>query len=353
MSNFGLPSEKLKEARSNLPPIKLSSFIDPREPWVLVPDGNLLGFFHWVPKKLRVGPWSRFAFPTLILAASILVYHRPTNNNNNFDVTTDYYYHDNHYPKLFSKIWWYNVSGFLFMLGNLLYVMIYRTKGAIVTYTLISWIMNTIRHGINAVVPCLIMMMKMKQQHDNTLLNLLLQINHAFRFPALVSASITFLVWNLILLPLIYNYGFDTKEKKTNFIKFNCAFRMVQQHVCNIIYAVMNTIVSVTDNNNRPVLFQTDDLWRGATSIFLYGIFYVFVLDRIGVHIYPVFSPRTNYVIITWCTVFLLTIGIYQFWNWMMIHYWDSLLRLDVLMTLNLVIVLLMSVVNKVISQES
>ena len=134
---------------------------------------------------------------------------------------------------------------------------------------------------------------------------------------------------------------------------------MVQQHVCNIIYAVMNTIVSVTinDNNdngdNRPVLFQTDDLWRGAASIFLYGIFYLLVLDRIGVHIYPVFSPRTNYVVITWCTVFSLTIGVYHFWNWMMTHYWDSLLCLDKLMTLNLGIVLLMIAVNNVILHRS
>ena len=110
----------------------------------------------------------------------------------------------------------------------------------------------------------------------------------------------------------------------------------------------MNTIVSVTINdnndngNNKPVLFQTDDLWRGAASIFLYGIFYLLVLDRIGVHIYPVFSPRTNYVVITWCTVFSLTIGVYHFWNWMMTHYWDSLLCLDKLMTLDLGVGLLM-----------
>eukprot|EP00956_Cyclotella_meneghiniana_P042242 scaffold248397_cov82-Cyclotella_meneghiniana.AAC.2 len=226
MSNFGLPPEKLKEARSKLPPIKLSSFIDPREPWVLVPDGNLLGFFHWVPKNLRVGPWSPFALPTLTLAASVLVYHRPSSSAG---------FNDEHY-------------------------------------------------------------------NYPALVKLILRINHAMRFPAIASASITFLIWNVVLFPIIYNYGFDSKEKKANFLKFNCAFRMVQQHVCNIIYAVMNTIVSVTinDNNdngdNRPVLFQTDDLWRGAASIFLYGIFYLLVLDRIGVHIYPVFSPRTNYV---------------------------------------------------------
>jgi hypothetical protein len=352
MSNFGLPSEKLKEARSKLPPIKLSSFIDPREPWVLVPDGNLLGFFHWVPKNLRIGPWSHLALPTLTLAASILVYYSP---NNNFD---DYYLHAiNYYPQLYSNIWWYNVIGFLFMLGNLTYIMLYRTKGAIFTYTLISWMMNTIRHGINAITPCLLMKQQAVDDVDNNplLLKQLLKINHILRFPAIASASITFVVWNAVLFPLVYNYGFDTKEKKTNFLKFNCAFRMVQQHVCNIIYAVMNTIVSVSENNassnnSAPVLFQSDDLWRGATSIFLYGIFYLVILDRIGVHIYPIFSPRTNYVIITWCTVFLLIFGVYHFWNWVMINYWDSLLRLDMLMTLNFGIVILMSVVNKVIS---
>jgi hypothetical protein len=204
--------------------------------------------------------------------------------------------------------------------------------------------MNTIRHGINAIVPSLIKKQAVDVDNNPLLLKQLLKINHILRFPAIASASITFVVWNAVLFPLIYNYGFDTKEKKTNFLKFNCAFRMVQY----IIYAVMNTIVSVSenDNRNRPVLFQSDDLWRGATSIFMYGIFYLVILDRIGVHIYPIFSPRTNYVIMTWCTVFLLIFAVYHFWNWVMINYWDSLLRLDMLMTLNFGIVMLMSVVN-------
>jgi len=226
-----------------------------------------------VPRNLRVGPWSPFALPTLTLAASVLVYHRPSSSAG-FGDGTEYYLNVHNYPELYSNIWWYNVAAFLFMLGQLTYIMIYRTKGAIVTYTLLSWIMNTVRHGINAITPCL-------KEHYNypALVKLLLRINHAMRFPAIASASITFLIWNVVLFPIIYNYGFDSKEKKANFLKFNCAFRMVQQHVCNIIYAVMNTIVSVTinDNNdngdNRPVLFQTDDLWRGAASIFLYGIF--------------------------------------------------------------------------------
>ena len=334
MSNFGRTSAQLKDDRSRLPPIKLSSFIDPREPWVLVPDGNLLGFFHWVPKRLRVGPWSKLALPTLTFVASILVYYRPRSGMDLHQLQLEYY------PELYSSIWWYNVLGFLFMLGILSYIMMYRTKGAILTYTLISWVMNMTRHGINSIIPCL--------EKKNLFL---LKINKMLRFPALASASITFVVWNVVLFPLIYNFAFDKEEKRLNFLRFNCNYRMVQQHMCNIIYAVLNTVVSMKESGSeKPILFDHDDLWRGAATIFLYGIFYIVILDRIGVHIYPVFSPRTNYVIVTWCTVFLLVFGAYEFWNMAMIHYSDSLLRLDTLLALNAAVVLIMGIINVKIS---
>ncbi len=331
MSNFGLPSETLKEARSRLPPIKLISFIDPSEPWVLVPDGDLLGFFHWVPKNLRVGPWSKFAIPTLGLAASILFYHRPTGEYPDVHISS--------YPELFSNPWWYNVIGFMFMLGVVAYIATYRSKGSIVTYTLVSWGTNMIRHGINTLAPLL---------HDN---HALLRLNHTLRFPALVSASITCAIWNFVLLPFVYIYGFDSKEKRAKFVLFNCSPRMVQQHICNIFYAVLNTIVTVKakDASGGPILFQQDDLWRGSMFIFVYGIFYLVILDRIGVHIYPVFSPRSNYVIVTWCTVFSLTYGFYRFWNWMMVHHWDRL-RLDHLLGTNIGIILVMLAFHKHLS---
>lgn len=312
MSNYGVPTAKLKEARSKLPPIKLSSFVDPREPWVLVPDGNLLGFFGWVPKNLRIGRWSKLAIPTLGLVASVLLYHRPTGDYPDIYVSS--------YPTLFSNLWWYNIIAFLCMAGIVAYILIYRTKGAIVTFTLLSWGTNMLRHGINFLVPFL---------HDN---HALLRLNHMMRFPALVSASITCAIWNLVLLPYVYNFAFeDSKEKKANFVKFNFNPRMVQLHVCNIIYAIMNTVVTMrVKDTSDPILFELDDLWYGATYTFLYGLFYLMVLDRIGVHIYPVFSPRSNFVAITWCTVFSLTFGFYRFWNWMMVHHWDSL-RLELL----------------------
>lgn len=50
MTSYGVESSKLKEAKDKFPPITLRSFIDPTQPWVLVPNGSLLGFFDWVSK---------------------------------------------------------------------------------------------------------------------------------------------------------------------------------------------------------------------------------------------------------------------------------------------------------------
>ena len=49
-------------------------FIDPREPWVLVENGSLLGFFDWVPEKCRAGPWSMTAICWLTVCAKLAVW---------------------------------------------------------------------------------------------------------------------------------------------------------------------------------------------------------------------------------------------------------------------------------------
>ena len=113
------------------------------------------------------------------------------------------------YPELYSLFWWYNLTAFAFMTYMIVWVMSNRTKGVVVTYTIISWIMNALRHGFNALVPFL---------YDH---HILLQINRILRFPALATASITFSIWNAILLPYIYVLVLDTKEKRFNFTQWN------------------------------------------------------------------------------------------------------------------------------------
>mmetsp|Transcript_5396 Transcript_5396/g.5925 ORF Transcript_5396/g.5925 Transcript_5396/m.5925 type:complete len:429 (+) Transcript_5396:602-1888(+) len=414
MSNFGVHSSKLKEARESISPklLKLTTFFDPRQNWVLVPDGSFMGFFDWVPKHLRIGPWSPFSPIVLIAIGYGILLTKPNNLLLSF-VGND---SDNHYSdvgagaesiecastnttcsaaaaatlsvaivELYSQHWWYNLINFIFMASMIIYLVTYRSIGVVVTYTILSWVFNCIRHGINTIAPLLL-----KLQHDQhgqnhqtyyqLILSILLRFNHLIRFPALVSATITFIVWNFILLPGIYLYAFedmnnpdsndDTKnnnyqnengkkqandttqsvsssaKKKRAFLKFNVSFRMVQIHVCNIIYAILNTITSYRIEGSSqqlqhtPQLFDSTDLWCGVTYGYMYGLFYTLVLDRIGVHLYPIFSPRTHFVIVTWIGVFGVHYIFYICWNEVIIHELDkSILSMEFLIPLNFILI--------------
>jgi hypothetical protein len=202
------------------------------------------------------------------------------------------------------------------MTSLIIYVMITKSKAVVITYTIISWNFNAFRHGINALAPFL------KDHH------FLLQINRMLRFPALVTASTTVIIWNFVLLPYVLYGVLDTQQKKYDFIQWNLSFRMVQKHVCNIIYAILNTIVTGRSAemvlNNNVHLFDFDDLWYGFAWSITYALFYILVLDRIGVHIYPIFSPRSNFALLTWVGMIISFYGQHVMWNKFMQNYVNS-----------------------------
>ena len=325
MASFGMPKEKIDNAKKNLPKITLTSLIDPRNDWVLVPNGSLLGFFDWVPENLRVGRWKTIAFPTLLGIVFLLYLTAPLDDKYDLQVST--------YPSEYTKLWYYNSIAFMLMAYMFLWICRHRSKGVVVTFTILSWITNFTRHGINALAPFL------PNQH------FLLKINHVLRFPALLGASITFTVWNFVLFPYVYVSKLDTEEKKNSFLDFNFKFRLVQQHVCNIIYAILNTMVTgslvIEDGSGKrlPKLFDEEDLWYGGVYVMGYGLFYTMILDRLGVHLYPVFSPRSNLVLVTWLLIIMLIFGFYKFWNWMMVNHFD-ILSFERLLIVNLVLIL-------------
>lgn len=220
-----------------------------------------------VPERLRIGPWKPIAPVILVIISAFIIQSRPKRFFYDSPATLI-----SHYPELNSPYWWYNIAAFTFMTYMIVWVIRNRTKGVVVTYTIISWNMNALRHGINAVAPFL---------YDH---HLLLQINRILRFPALVSASITFVIWNTILLPYIYLLVLETKEKRFNFTQWNFSFRMVQKHVCNVIYATLNCIVACRSEDmvksGIAQMFHDEDFWYALTNIYLYGLFYTLVLDR-------------------------------------------------------------------------
>lgn len=131
----------------------LYRLIDPNEPWVLVEEGSFLGYFDWVPRPLRVGPWSvaaicyLFAIP-YATAVALLHYSKDPWAS----------IHENHeilqYPGIGSPEWTYNFVAFLWMIYvNYLIIIGPLSYKAWSTYTVQSWTLLWIRHGLCILAP--------------------------------------------------------------------------------------------------------------------------------------------------------------------------------------------------------
>lgn len=256
-SSKSKPLASMSRRELGLP--NLWQFFDPSSPWVLVNEGSLMGFFDFVPKHLRVGPWSKLAPIYVTIMVSKLIYWMPQQSSFHLDdeiVST----HEQH-----SEFWLYNISAFIWMASVLIASIKKRGPGIVVTYTVQSWIMLTVRHALSALAPFL------PNNH------ILLWVNELLRFPALATATITFFFWNFLVSPVIY-YNFQPERRK-DFLQFNFSFRLVQLHFFNIIFATMNTVIA----SSRE--FRSVDLWCALAGAIGYSLVYLLVLDRIGVHL--------------------------------------------------------------------
>ena len=131
----------------------LHRFVDPNEPWVLVEDGSFLGYFDWVPQPLRVGPWSVaaicyvFAIP---YAAAVAMLHYSNDPWASIHRNAAIY----RYPPVGSPEWTYNLVTFVWMIYVSYLVVIgplsYR---AWATYTVQSWTLLIVRHGLCVLAP--------------------------------------------------------------------------------------------------------------------------------------------------------------------------------------------------------
>eukprot|EP00956_Cyclotella_meneghiniana_P019859 scaffold34525_cov58-Cyclotella_meneghiniana.AAC.3 len=242
----------------------------------LVHEGSFMGCFDFVPKRLRVGPWCT-AFPiymSILLAK--LVYWMPQKESFDLDEAAL-----SAHPLAYEATWLYNVIIFFWMKFVLLQCLRVRGPGIVATYTIQSWIMLTTRHGLSALAPFL------PRQH------FLLWFNEMLRFPALATATITFCFWNFLIAPV---------------------------HFFNIIFAVLNTLVT----SSRQ--FEFLDLWLALAAAVSYAFFYLLVLDRIGVHLYPIFSPRTLWSVLSWSALLVTYFLVFLGWN-QVISSWSPLFK--------------------------
>lgn len=233
---------------------------------------------------MRVGKWSIgacIAFPLLLAS---LTFFRPHDIVSTTIASSEC-------PALFTGYWYYNAAASIWM-AYVLDRNIYQEGWAVpyTTFTVWSWTMLLVRHALSAYV---IPLIEGDQRESNGIGQVVIFVAEALRVPSLLNAVVVFVVWNLIMAPGIY-LTMETKERKEQFVGWLFQFNLLNQHGLNLPLAVVSSVITAP----RP--FTDADLYFAMATLVIYLAFYLLVLDRLGVHLYPIFSPRTSYCVMIW-----------------------------------------------------
>jgi len=317
-------------------------------------DGSYNGWFDYLPLWMRVGWWSPVACAFLLAFYASVVVYKPTplqfdivggggdydDENSNSNAANYYYY--------FDETFYVDVAIFAWCL----FVMVRATAsmGSIgafyLSYTGWSWQLIMVRSFLDAVGKLLASFSSSSSNNDDNegtttaaaaahaAAHAIRTIASSLRYPAVVASVVTFFVWNAVLLPLIYFVAMpreggggdgdvSVEGRRKKFMKFNCSFFMVNVHVLNLPLGLLNVVYSLpqllsllsvsvstteteTTTSSNIRLFTPSDLWVSYVVVMLYSILYLFVLDRAGLHFYPMFCPRSALCAVSFGSVLLL-----------------------------------------------
>ena len=273
------------------------------EPWDLRHKMNrkIVTAFTFVPDKFKNGPWIPAATWSLFIAYCLVVYLTIDANiayyassDGNTGIMNEFI-GDKTYPA-FTVEWYYNVTLFFWMSYIMwLIYSTYRSIGPWVTFTVLSWTMMTTRHGLCALAPFV------------PSVRLLIGI---LRFSVLLTASVTFVVWNFALMPLL-TFVLLKGEKRKGFLKFAFSWRLCQIHLFNIVYAYLNCVWAEPKSQGLHI----GDINAAVVYLLTYILFYYCILDRMGVQLYPIFSPRTYMCLPSLVMAIGLCYYNYVFWD--------------------------------------
>jgi hypothetical protein len=251
--------------------------------------------FDWVPEHLRTGPWSPIAAIVLVVWFVLLACYAPTMyaSAQESGVFSPDVFARTIAQESGSSRWWVLLALFLWVGGNCLAMAKKWGPAVFATFTLYSYVLLLLRFFCQVLGP------KWPA---------LGAAGEILRLPSLIQATCTFFVWNCVLAPGIYLYFRyrGDEERKNNFVDFNKGYFMLCIHLLNLPVALLDVAFLST----RALVFA--DLWIAFVFVFVYALFYLLVLDRNGVFLYPIFSPRNHFCFIPYLSLIALYIGGYQ-----------------------------------------
>jgi len=210
-------------------------------------------FFRFVPKELRVGPWSWFPLITLIaifLVAAILAVpalqgYQPMEKSSDFH-------------------FWCRLVGWLYGMGVMVYMVKYVGVWPMVSWTVMGWMVTTLRYGAGTLG--------------------LVGLQRVLTFPSLMTNTVTVLIWYTVLVPGII---LMSPKKARNKILNDWVFDWFLATIHGV-----NWPFCILDWYFQPIPLNLFDLWVSALYCVAYISFYLGVLDPAGVHLYFILSPR-------------------------------------------------------------
>lgn len=137
---------------------------------------------------------------------------------------------------------------------------------------------------------------------------ILLDSTDMVRLPALIGCSVTVIVWWIVLVPVISAYMPDDEARK-KFAAFNTTFPLLNLHLFNLPLCAIEFLAC-----GKCLSFF--DLWASLAVAFLYMMFYLNVLDPLGLHFYIVFTPRTHWCFIPYSMILFAYYGLYHSWSY-------------------------------------
>lgn len=257
--------------------------------WLLLEnDGSYKGMFNFVPRHLRVGAWSPVAWTFLACWPVGLIVFKPPLQ---IEAPTS------------AEPMWSDILVFLWCFGIFL-------RGSmrahpfvfLLTYTGWSWLLLMVHSGL---------LIAASLFHTSAAA-IAMQLREALCFPVAAGATITAVLWNFILFPLIL-YIKQSSKSRRQFLSFSFSLSMTSVHVCNVPLAYL----SLRGSGSHTRTLGPTDLWLAVVVLYCYALVYVFILDRLGVHLYFMFSPRSHWCGFSYAALLVCYVGCFRLWGGM------------------------------------
>lgn len=318
------PTPTINASRSNAGPtpfhrrqsyIVLDGKEKARFKWLIYDNnGSYNGWFDWLPVWMRIGYWSPFAVLFLAVFYTSAFWYRPRplefatffamDDQGDGDGGSDWF----GMPR--SAV----LDASIFLWGMVVIVYGFIKYGTLavfyMSFTGWSWNILTARAGLEFGAWA-----AATRGHTDLAIKLA-TYGSSLRFTAAMNAFVTFTVWNFVLLPMIYFIATPPGEKRRNFLKWNTGFFMVNIHCMNLPMALVNIVYG-----GYVRTFTDSDLWVSYLVVMLYSMLYLFVMDRLGLHFYPIFCPRSASCAISFGSVLFLYYYMMHKGNELILHW--------------------------------